>query len=94
MCFLTIKGTLLAESIVIGEKLFSINFGKQIWELGPSVSMYFPPPLRKLLSRDRNPPLKELIDAGLLSRFVSFLSTDDEPTLQFEAAWALTNVPS
>lgn len=51
-------------------------------------------PVRKLFSKSCDAPLKEMIDAGLLSRFVSFLSMDDEPGLQFEAAWVLTNIAS
>ncbi|KAM9817937.1 importin subunit alpha-8 [Syngnathus typhle] len=49
---------------------------------------------RKLLSQELKPRLKEVIDAGLLARFVLFLGMEDEPSLQFEAAWALTNVAS
>ncbi|XP_026872768.1 importin subunit alpha-8 isoform X1 [Electrophorus electricus] len=49
---------------------------------------------RKLLSRERNPPLKEVVEAGLLARFVAFLGRNDDPSLQFEAAWSLTNVAS
>uniref|UniRef100_A0A7N8WQ43 Importin subunit alpha n=1 Tax=Mastacembelus armatus TaxID=205130 RepID=A0A7N8WQ43_9TELE len=50
--------------------------------------------LRFFSKTECNPPLKEIIDAGLLSRFVAFLAMDDEPVLQFEAAWVLTNIAS
>ncbi|XP_037545665.1 importin subunit alpha-8 [Nematolebias whitei] len=49
---------------------------------------------RKRFSKSCDAPLKEMIDAGLLSHFVSFLSMDEEPALQFEAAWVLTNIAS
>lgn len=50
--------------------------------------------VRRLLSRERNPPVNEVIASGLLPRFLSFLTRQDQPKLQFEAAWALTNVAS
>jgi len=49
---------------------------------------------RKLLSSDRNPPIDALIHSGILPVLVGCLSTTDQPALQFEAAWALTNIAS
>ncbi|KAJ8937612.1 hypothetical protein NQ318_018425 [Aromia moschata] len=49
---------------------------------------------RKLLSSDRNPPIDALIASGILPILVKCLERQDNPSLQFEAAWALTNIAS
>jgi len=49
---------------------------------------------RRLLSVEKNPPVQICIDCGALPLFVQFLQRSDAPKLQFEAAWALTNIAS
>ena len=48
---------------------------------------------RKMLSVERNPPVRQVIEANMLTKFVQLLSHEDK-SIQFEAAWALTNVAS
>jgi len=49
---------------------------------------------RKILSVEKNPPVTQVLQSQCLPILVSFLACQDMPELQFEAAWALTNIAS
>ena len=50
--------------------------------------------VRRLLSRQEQPPAADVIKAGLVPLLVAELGLVNEEKTQFEAAWALTNIAS
>uniref|UniRef100_A0AAV1T9B0 Importin subunit alpha n=1 Tax=Peronospora matthiolae TaxID=2874970 RepID=A0AAV1T9B0_9STRA len=50
--------------------------------------------LRRLLALEHEPPIQQVINLGVVPLLVDFLRRHDRPEMQFEAAWALTNIAS
>ncbi|XP_047330906.1 importin subunit alpha-1a-like [Impatiens glandulifera] len=74
------------------ESLSSMVSG--VWSNDDNLQLEFTSQFRKMLSLERSPPINEVIQSGVVPRFIEFLMREDFPELQFEAAWALTNIAS
>ena len=74
------------------ESLLSLVAG--VWSDDDSLQLEATTQFRKLLSVDRSKPIEEVIQSGVVPRLVEFLMREDYPQLQYEAAWALTNIAS
>ena len=86
----TNANSLLAlQNLSLNEIIEIINSTKDSDQLFSAVQS-----IRKMLSRERNPPIDDVIKANLVQSLVKYLGNSEHPTLQFEAAWALTNIAS
>jgi len=48
--------------------------------------------IRRALSVERNPPIDKVINAGAVPPLIALLKLSSNPKLQYEAAWALSNI--
>jgi len=85
-------GTTIKAGSVTVESLPDIIKGIQAMD--PKVATEATQRCRMLLSKERNPPIQDVIEAGLIPQLVKFLGAEGYPKLQFEAAWTLTNIAS
>jgi hypothetical protein len=74
-----------ANPLQLVEAIRSVDVERQL----PAVTQ-----IRKLLSIEQSPQIEEVIGAGVVPRLVQLMQGGDNPMLQFESAWALTNIAS
>ncbi|KAH7655077.1 Importin subunit alpha protein [Dioscorea alata] len=84
-----------AHAVAFEKKLESLpSMLTGIWSEDSMLQLESTMQFRKLLSIERCPPIDEVIQSGVVPRIVQFLTREEFPQIQFEAAWVLTNIAS
>jgi len=72
----------------------NLNFKNQMLTLDPEKKLANIVRIRKLLSKEENPPIQKILNADILSNLIQFLREDKDIQLKFEIAWIITNIAS
>lgn len=70
------------------------NLASQVSSPDSNVAVAAVTQLRKVLSREKNPPIQAVIHTGVVPHLIRLLRDSPVAMLQFECAWALTNIMS
>jgi len=70
------------------------NMVAQLQTAGAEQRLAITTDLRRLVSRTKQAPIQQSIDAGFVPLMIRYCTMTDDPKLQFEAAWVLTNIAS
>ncbi|NXI54819.1 IMA1 protein, partial [Chloroceryle aenea] len=96
-----ISFSLMDESLSLGEDKTNENIHLSLEEIVEAVNgsdtelqLWATQDIRRMLSRQNDPPISQIIELGIIPRLIEFLTYADNASLQFEAAWALTNIAS
>ncbi|XP_042516210.1 importin subunit alpha-1a-like isoform X3 [Macadamia integrifolia] len=65
-----------------------------VWCVYDSIQLLGATQIRKLLSIEKNQPIEEVVQSGIVHFLVQFLERENFPLLQIEAAWPLANIAS
>ena len=92
-----VESAITPNNAVIAETKTSPDLGSAILDIySPVQSQVYEAAvkIRKFLSIQKSPPIQVIVNTGVVPRLVELLKQEESTEIQFESAWALTNIAS